>query len=114
MKMFFVAFAILTVLMASNVESKEKCRITKYTKYECPNKHNSAGKVPRLGDAAVSRDIERKYNLKFGDKLHILGVGIYTFMDRTSVHLQKTVDIYEHTKKSAFQFGVKYKVVEFK
>ena len=116
MKQFITIFVVLTVMAVSVANAQEICRITNYSPEECPNRFTASGVEPseERRCAAVSRDIERRYKLKFGDRITIPGLGVFTFLDRTARYLRKTIDIYENHKSHALQFGVKWKVVEFK
>ena len=83
--------------------------ITAYTacEEECdstPNITASNQKV-RLGICALSRDIEKKHKLKFGDKIFIPEHGTFEFQDRMNKRILKTVDIFMLTKTEARSFG---------
>jgi len=110
--MLVVTFIILTIL--TGFTTKEKTyRITKYTPVECPSRYTASGKPFKEGYVAVSKDIEAEHKLKFGDWVHIKGIGKYRFYDRTSPRLKRTIDIAELDFKDAINFGVKRKEVKF-
>lgn len=60
----------------------------------------------RDGICAVSRDIEEKFCLEFGDLIVIEGIGIFEFQDRTHKRKKNQVDIYMEHHKDAIEFGV--------
>jgi len=115
----FILCAISLCLMAGivngAVEAKEikvKCRITKYSKAECPNKYTSSGKIPKEGMVALSRDLYKEFNIPYGASVYVEGykerdrfyaedkVGIkITKKDKTGKlynhYLTRTIDIYE-------------------
>ena len=68
----------------------------------------------RHGIVALSRDIERKYNLKFGDKIHIEGIGSFYFYDRMNKRIKNGVDIFMWDKQDCLEFGRKKKIVRIK
>lgn len=63
----------------------------------------ASNKRVKLGMVAVSRDLEKKYNLKFGDFVYLEGYGIFEFQDRLHKRKKKQVDIYCLTKKDAYK-----------
>ena len=61
----------------------------------------------RPGIIAVSRDIEADMGLRFGDRVHIYGLGTYEFQDRMNARYERSVDIYMPTERECRVFGVK-------
>ena len=106
-----VVAALLILATVGSIESAELTRITMYTRAECPNKYTSSGKEPQIGFCAVSRDIEKKHRLKFGDVIHVKGVGVYRFMDRTATWIKNTVDIFHLSRHEALEFGAPRKQI---
>ena len=96
-------------LCETKTKSMGTLEITAYTacEEECdstPNITASNQKV-RLGICALSRDIEKKHKLKFGDKIFIPEHGTFEFQDRMNKRILKTVDIFMLTKTEARSFG---------
>jgi len=59
----------------------------------------------RKGIVALSRDLEKEFGLKFGDKVHLLGIGTFVFADRMHRRWKRRVDLFKWSKKKAIQFG---------
>ncbi len=79
--------------------SREECDSTPYI--------TASNKKVRAGIVALSRDLEKKLKVKFGDFVVIEGIGTYDFQDRTSRKLKLTADIFMWTKEEAMEFGRK-------
>lgn len=62
----------------------------------------------RTGIIALSRDIEKEFNLKFGDRVEIIGYGVFEFQDRMNKRWKRKVDIFFWERNRAIQFGKKY------
>ena len=71
----------------------------------------ASNKKVRKGIVALSRDLERKFNLRFGDKIKLYGIGTFEFQDRMHKRWKKRVDVFMWNKKKAFEFGRKNGVV---
>lgn len=65
----------------------------------------ASGEKVRTGIVALSRDIEKEYNLKFGDKIKIIGLGVFEFQDRMHRKWKKKVDIFLWERRKAIEFG---------
>jgi len=65
----------------------------------------------RSGICAVSRDIERTLGLKFGDFLHLEGIGTCEFQDRMHRRKRKQVDLFMWDRASALEFGRKKSIL---
>ena len=63
----------------------------------------------KTGIVALSRDIEKKYRLKFGDYIQIEGHGFYVFQDRMNKKVKNTIDVFMWSRKKAIKFGRKHK-----
>jgi len=61
----------------------------------------------REGIVALSRDIEKEFNVKFGDKVEIKGLGVFEFQDRMHKKWKRKVDIFMWHKNKAIKFGKK-------
>ena len=85
--------------------------VTSY--HHCPGSRGitASGRRVKRGMIAVSRDLERNLNLKFGDRLLLHGMGVFNFQDRMASYWHKRVDIYQDCKWKAQRFGVKRYVV---
>ena len=68
----------------------------------------------RNGIVAISRDIEKKYNLKFGDKIHLEGIGTFEYQDRMHSRWKKRVDIFMYSNKKARQFGKRQTILKIR
>ncbi len=84
-------------------------KVTAYTLEELKSSEGitASGKQPRTGYIAISRDLELKHGLGFGDKVFINGLGEFEIQDRTHFRKKQLVDVYMDCYKSAVQFGVK-------
>ncbi len=61
----------------------------------------------RPGIVALSRDVEKRHNLKAGDKIILAGIGEFTFEDRMNRRHKNRADIWMPTLDDCRQFGVK-------
>jgi 3D (Asp-Asp-Asp) domain-containing protein len=80
----------------------------------CPGSRKgitASGQRVQEGMLAVSRDVERKLNLEFGDRVLLHGLGVYEFQDRMASRCRRKVDIFMKCKKKARHFGVRRYVV---
>lgn len=57
------------------------------------------------GAIALSRDLEEKYNLKFGDIVCLEELGCFSFQDRMNKKWTNRADLFEWSKKEAKRFG---------
>lgn len=71
----------------------------------------ASGEKVQEGMVAVSRDVENKLNLDFGDRLMLHGLGVFEFQDRMARRCRNKVDIYMKCKQKARHFGVRRHVV---
>jgi 3D (Asp-Asp-Asp) domain-containing protein len=67
----------------------------------------------RVGIVALSRDLEKEYNLKFGDIIYIHGMGPFKFQDRMHKRWTKKVDVFMWSRKDAIQFGRQERRIQF-
>jgi len=65
----------------------------------------ASNSVVREGYCALSRDLERQLNLKFGDLIFLDGIGACQFQDRMHRRKRKAVDLFMWEKSDAVQFG---------
>jgi len=108
--------ALICLAMTSQVQGKEiniKCRVTKYTKKECPNKYTASGKIPREGFVALSRDLLTEYKIPWEAELEIKGLfkqktrfsvedstgDKIKKKDGTFFYIRRTVDFFEEHYK---------------
>ena len=86
---------------------KIKCNITGYnpTVEQCDDTPNitASNKAVRLGMVAVSRDLEKLYNLRFGDYVFIEHLGLFEFQDRLHKRIKNTIDILCWNKQTAYK-----------
>jgi len=59
----------------------------------------------REGICALSRDLEKRFDLRFGDLIHLEGIGACQFQDRMHWRKRKAVDLFMWEKSDAVQFG---------
>ena len=93
--------------------------VTAYTacERECDSTPSitASNKQIYLGVIALSRDIEKDFNIVFGDVVHLQGLGHFVFEDRMNKRWKNRVDIYFEDRKEAQAFGVqKSKMLIFK
>jgi len=92
----------MTVLASDNII---EVTITAYTPTykECDNDPHitSSNRRVRFGYVALSRDLEKKLGLKFGDMILIP----FEFQDRMNKKWKNRIDIFMHSEKSAKKFG---------
>ncbi len=60
----------------------------------------------RDGICALSRDIEKELDLRFGDMIYLEGIGTCEFQDRMHKRMRRTVDLFIWWKRAAKRFGV--------
>jgi 3D (Asp-Asp-Asp) domain-containing protein len=80
----------------------------------CPSSskgRTASGTRVKEGILAVSRDIEERMNLGFGDQVLLHGLGVFEFQDRMSSRMKKKADIYMSCRQKAGRFGVRRYVV---
>ena len=94
-----------------------KCTITGYnpTTNQCDSTPNitASNKIVRLGMVAVSRDLEKKYDLKFGDYVFIEDLGLFEFQDRLNKKIKNTIDVLCWNRKTAYKLTKKQSIVHF-
>lgn len=81
--------------------------------HHCPGSKGitASGQRVKRGIIAVSRDLERNLQLRYGDRLLLHGMGVYEFQDRMASRWHKKVDVYLDSQRKAYRFGVKRYVV---
>lgn len=114
LRLFAIMMATILLLAFSLTASAQTTKtvavkVSAYTLTELNNKDGktASGRDPKAGYIAISRDLEQKHGLKFGDRVHIKGLGIFEFQDRMSEEKKNWVDIYMTSYKKAVRFGVK-------
>jgi 3D (Asp-Asp-Asp) domain-containing protein len=65
----------------------------------------ASGKRVHETYCALSRDIEKEYGLKFGDRVDIEGYGIFEFQDRMNKRIKRGVDIFRWSRQEALEIG---------
>lgn len=113
-RLFAIMMATILLLAFSLTASAQSVKtvavkVSAYTLTELNDKDGktASGKNPKAGYIALSRDLEQKHGLKFGDKIHIKGLGIFEFQDRTSEEKKNWVDVYMTSYRKAVRFGIK-------
>lgn len=114
LRLFAIMMATILLLAFSLTASAQTTKtvavkVSAYTLTELNNKDGktASGRDPKAGYIAISRDLEQKHGLKFGDRVHIKGLGIFEFQDRMSEDKKNWVDIYMTSYKKAVRFGIK-------
>lgn len=74
----------------------------------------ASNKRVKEGYVALSRDIERDFGLRFGDKIHVHNIGTFEFQDRMHRRKRRQIDIFMRSTKKALRFGVQKGFVVFK
>jgi 3D (Asp-Asp-Asp) domain-containing protein len=65
----------------------------------------ASGRRPQPGMLALSRDVAHALGVSFGDRVHLAGLGTYTFEDRMPRRWSRRVDLYLPSRHAARQFG---------
>lgn len=104
---FFIFFPI-SLSQASNWHII-KVTITAYNPVksqtdDTPNITASNG-IACDGIIALSRNLEKNYNFKFGDLITIYNIGVFKFEDRMNKRWKNRVDILMMKNKDAKKFG---------
>lgn len=71
----------------------------------------ASGTRVREGIVAISRDLEYRLDMEFGDKVRLVGLGVYEFQDRMASRCRKKVDIFMKSYWKARRFGVRRHVL---
>ncbi len=94
-------------------EQKAPIGIITTTNY-CQGVMTSADVKVKPGYIALSRDIEKKFRLKFGDLIYLEGeTEPYEFMDRMPPQWSRRADLYSRSCKVATEYGVQKRMVWF-
>ena len=105
-RILLLLVSILTSPLTLNAQEIKNITVTAYS-YEGQKRITASGKIVCVGHIALSRDLEKKYKIKFGDQIIVKGIGTYEFQDR--MPFQKNMcDIYFASKKEAILFGKKH------
>jgi len=110
--------SLLVILNAFAVNHFIPVKITAYSArvQETDSTPNitASNKRVRVGYVALSRDLERDFNLRFGDKIHIHKIGTFEFQDRMHRRKKRQVDIFMKSTRKALKFGVQKGLITFK
>ncbi len=80
----------------------------------CQDKITAWAKVAQPGDIALSRDIERKYGLKFGDLIYLDDEPApYVFTDTMPTDWKRHADLFSPKCSSAAEYGERKRVLWF-
>ncbi|MFP3868527.1 MAG: hypothetical protein ACLFUU_10250 [Desulfobacteraceae bacterium] len=74
----------------------------------------ASGLRVREGIVALSRDLEYRLGLEFGDEIRLEGLGTYEFQDRMARRCRKKADIFMNSYWKAKRFGVRRNVLLLK
>ena len=90
---------VIPVTVTAYSPTEEECDSDPYiTAYQKP---------VREGTIAISRDLEKEFGWRLGDKVHIAGLGVFEVWDRMHPRWKKRVDIFFHDTDKAVSFGIK-------
>lgn len=118
MKTLAMVLALTALMIATPIDSAmyqvvmdERVTVTAYTPVEmrCSKTGciTASGKPARVGFAAMSRDLEKR-GLRFGDRIHLIGIGEYELQDRTHERWVKRIDVFMQDYHSALKFGKRH------
>lgn len=93
---------LLSGSTAPAVHCKLPVTLTAYTHSGQPT---ASGRLPQVGMVALSRDLERDLQLRFGAKLRLEGLGTVSFQDRMHTRWTKRVDLFMADVQAARRFG---------
>ena len=94
-------------------ERKEPIGIITTTNY-CQGTTTASDSKVKPGDIALSHDIEKKHQLKFGDLIYLEGEGEpYVFTDRMPGQWTRRADLYSRSCKTAEEYGVRKRMLWF-
>ncbi len=81
--------------------------------HHCPGSKGitASGRRVARGMIAVSRDLRKNLELRYGDKVLLHGMGVFEFQDLMAARWHKKVDVYLDNQRKAYRFGVKHYVV---
>ena len=105
MKQFIIA-ALLLLVSAGEVPAQTiKVTATAY----CEKKHSTAsGRTVTLNTVAVSRDLMKRYNIRWGQRIWIAAAGEWrTVQDTMHARWRNRIDVWMRSKKSCSLWGVK-------
>ncbi len=89
---------VMTVTVTAYSPSVDETDSTPYT--------TASNKRVRDGICALSQDIEKQFDLQWGDMIYLEGIGTCEFQDRMNKRMRKTVDLFFWWKRAAKRFGV--------
>ncbi len=104
--------AVAAFCLISNADDNHKTvpvKVTAYTLFELKNSEGitASGKEPKVGYVAISRDLEKKHGLSFGDMVYLKGLGVFEIQDRTHFRKTNLIDIYMESYGRALEFGIR-------
>lgn len=111
--------AFLAFCLTSNAGENHKTvpvKVTAYTLFELKDSEGitASGKEPKVGYVAISRDLEKKHMLSFGDKVYLKGLGVFEIQDRTHFSKTNLIDIYMESYRRALEFGIRESEMVFR
>lgn len=104
--------AFLVFCLSLNVGENHKTvpvKVTAYTLFELKDSEGitASGKEPKVGYVAISRDLEKKHGLSFGDRVYLKGLCVFEIQDRTNFSKTNLIDIYVESYRRALEFGIR-------
>jgi len=94
-----IARYVMTVTVTAYSPSVDETDSTPYI--------TASNRRVRDGICAISRDIEKELDLKWGDMIYLEGIGTCEFQDRMHRRKRKQVDLFMWNKSDAVRFGIK-------
>ncbi len=108
--LFVILGVALTVFSFPQTTVSNSMAIVTVTAY-AHSGHTSSGIRVREGIIALSRDLEHRLKMDFGEKVRLEGLGTFEFQDRMAARCRHKVDIYMKSKHQARKFGVKRNIL---
>jgi 3D (Asp-Asp-Asp) domain-containing protein len=94
-----------------HADARERGIPVTVTAYSWSGARAASGVWPHAGMLAVSRDVERRLGLRFGQRVYLEGLGSYVFACRMPPYWMRRVDIYLPTARQARLFGKRRSVL---
>ena len=108
-----VLLLLSLVQLCACAEKKEPIGVVTTTNY-CKGIITASNIKVKPGYIALSRDLEKKHKLKFGDLIYLDNESEpYVFMDRMPLQWKRHADVYSRKCKDAKEYGVQKRMLWF-
>ncbi|MBW1991361.1 MAG: 3D domain-containing protein [Deltaproteobacteria bacterium] len=113
---FLLGLAVMVLPQTTKAESMSIVTVTAYSYSggQYPQHITASGRRVKEGMVAVSRDLERRLKLNFGDRVLLHGLGVFEVQDRMAPSQRRKVDVFMKSSAKARRFGVKRRIVMVK